>query len=151
MIDKIITWTKKVKANYYNDTTVEEKLSEIKLLYEVLVWFVVSYGEENYFLILNNLKDSEKEIFEKYLSISKSSKEKNISKIFENKSDNVEEKDEEEVIRKLFEKGENYYFGRGVKKDNKKAYNFLFIFFFYIITFILKNFRYTFFFTTFTN
>lgn len=124
IIDKIITWTKKVKANYYNDTTAEEKLSELKLLYEVLVWFVVSYGEENYFLILNNLKDSEKEIFEKYLSISKSSKEKSISKIFENKSDNVEEKDEEEVIRKLFEKGENYYFGRGVKKDNKKAYKY---------------------------
>lgn len=122
IVDKIITWTKKVKVNYSNDTTAEDELSEMKILYEVLVWFVVSYGEENYFLILNNLMDSEKEIFKKYLSTTKSSKEKNISKIFENKSYDVGEK--EEVIRQLLEKGENYYFGRGVKKDTKKAYKY---------------------------
>lgn len=122
ILDKILLWTKKVKVNYSNATTAEDELSEIKILYEVLVWFVVNYGEENYSLILNKLIDSEKEIFKKYLSTTKSSKEENISKIFESKSDDVIEK--EENIRQLLEKGENYYFGRGVKKDTKKAYKY---------------------------
>lgn len=122
IVDKIITWTKKVKVNYSNATTAEDELSEIKILYEVLVWFVVNYGEENYSLILDKLMDSEKEIFKKYLSTTKSSKEENISKIFDSKSDDVIEK--EENIRQLLEKGENYYLGRGVKKDTKKAYKY---------------------------
>lgn len=122
IVDKILLWTKKVKVNYCNATTTEDKLSEMKILYEVLVWFVVNYGEENYFLILNNLMDSEKEIFKKYLSINKSSEEKNISNIFGNKDEYVGEK--EEIIRQLLENGENYYFGRGVKKDTKKAYKY---------------------------
>lgn len=122
IVDKILLWTKKVKVNYCNATTTEDELSEMKILYEVLVWFVVNYGEENYFLILNNLMESEKEIFKKYLSINKSSEEKNISNIFGNKDEYVGEK--EEIIRQLLENGENYYFGRGVKKDTKKAYKY---------------------------
>lgn len=122
ILDKILLWTKKVKVNYSNATTAEDELAEIKILYEVLVWFVVNYGEENYSLILDKLMDSEKEIFKKYLSTTKSSKEENISKIFDSKSDDVIEK--EENIRQLLEKGENYYLGRGVKKDTKKAYKY---------------------------
>ena len=122
IVDKILLWIKKVKVNYCNATTTEDELSEMKILYEVLVWFVVNYGEENYFLILNNLMDSEKEIFKKYLSINKSSEEKDISNIFGNKDEYVGEK--EEIIRQLLENGENYYFGRGVKKDTKKAYKY---------------------------
>lgn len=122
ILDKIIIWTKKVKVNYANTTTAEDELEEMKVLYEVLAWFVVSCGEENYSLILNNLTDAEKEIFKKYLSNSESVTEKTISKVFEKKVDEIEEK--EEVTRQLLEKGENYYFGRGVKKDNKKAYKY---------------------------
>lgn len=122
ILDKIIIWTKKVKVNYANTTTAEDELEEMKALYEVLAWFVVSCGEENYSLILNNLTDAEKEIFKKYLSNSESVTEKIISKVFEKKVDEIEEK--EEVTRQLLEKGENYYFGRGVKKDNKKAYKY---------------------------
>lgn len=122
ILDKIIIWTKKVKVNYANTTTAEDELEEMKVLYEVLAWFVVSCGEENYSLILNNLTDSEKEIFKKYLSTSENVTEKNISKFFEKKVGEIEEK--EEVTRQLLEKGENYYFGRGVKKDNKKAYKY---------------------------
>ena len=122
ILDKIIIWTKKVKVNYVNTTTAEDELEEMKVLYEVLAWFVVSCGEENYSLILNNLTDAEKEIFKKYLSNSESVTEKTISKVFEKKVDEIEEK--EEVTRQLLEKGENYYFGRGVKKDNKKAYKY---------------------------
>ena len=122
ILDKILLWTKKVKVNYSNATTAEDELAEIKILYEVLVWFVVNYGEENYSLILDKLMDSEKEIFKKYLSTTKSSKEENISKIFDSKSDDVIEK--EENIRQLLEKGEDYYLGRGVKKDTKKAYKY---------------------------
>lgn len=122
ILDKIIIWTKKVKVNYVNTTTAEDELEEMKVLYEVLAWFVVSCGEENYSLILNNLTDAEKEIFKKYLSTSENVTQKNISKVFEKKVDEIEEK--EEVTRQLLEKGENYYFGRGVKKDNKKAYKY---------------------------
>ncbi len=122
VVDKIISWAKKVKVNYSNTTTAEDEFEEIKILYEILVWFVVKYGEENYSLILNSLLDSEKEIFKKYLSIDEDTIEKSISNVFQIKLDKIEEK--EEVARQLLEKGENYYLGRGVKKDNKKAYKY---------------------------
>ena len=122
VVDKIISWAKKVKVNYSNTTTAEDEFEEIKILYEILVWFVVKYGEENYSLILNSLMDSEKEIFKKYLSIDEETIEKSISNVFQIKVDKIEEK--EEVARQLLEKGENYYLGRGVKKDNKKAYKY---------------------------
>ena len=122
ILDKIILWTKKVKVNYSNTTTAEEELLEMKILYEVLAWFVVSYGEENYSLILNNLIESEKEIFTKYLLNSERVKEKNVSKVFDNGGNDLGEK--EEITRQLIEKGENYYFGRGVKKNSKKAYKY---------------------------
>ena len=71
ILDMIILWTKKVKVNHSDIITAEDKISEMKILYEILAWFVVNYGEENYSLILDNLIDSEKEIFMKYLLISK--------------------------------------------------------------------------------
>lgn len=122
VVDKIISWTKKVKVNYSNTTKVEDEFEEIKILYEILVWFVVKYGEEDYSLIVNSLIDSEKEIFKKYLSIDEDTIEKSTSNVFQIKVDKIEEK--EEVARQLLEKGENYYLGRGVKKDNKKAYKY---------------------------
>ena len=66
ILDMIILWTKKVKVNHSDIITAEDKISEMKILYEILAWFVVNYGEENYSLILDNLIDSEKEIFMKY-------------------------------------------------------------------------------------
>ena len=97
----------------------ESENSKMKILYEVLVWFVVNYGEENYSLILDNLISPQKEIFVKYLS---GNKEKIIKGEIENKNGELEEKDD--IIRQLVEKGENYYFGRGVKRDNNKAYRY---------------------------
>ena len=122
ILDMIILWTKKVKVNHSDIITAEDKISEMKILYEILAWFVVNYGEENYSLMLDNLIDSEKEIFMKYLLISKGIQEKKAPKVLENKVGELEEK--EEVTRQLLEKGENYYFGRGVKKDSKKAYKY---------------------------
>ena len=115
ILDMIILWTKKVKVNHSDIITAEDKISEMQILYEILAWFVVNYGEENYSLILDNLIDSEKEIFMKYLLISKGIQEKKAPKVLEIKVGELEEK--EEVTRQLLEKGENYYFGRGVKKD----------------------------------
>ena len=122
ILDMIILWSNKVKVNHSDIITAEDKISEMKILYEILAWFVVNYGEENYSLIVDNLIDSEKEIFTKYLPTSKSIPEKKASKVLENKVGELEEK--EEVTRQLLEKGENYYFGRGVKKDSKKAYKY---------------------------
>ena len=48
ILDMIMLWIKKVKENYSNITTAEDEISEMKILYEILAWFVVNYGEENY-------------------------------------------------------------------------------------------------------
>ncbi|WP_288189490.1 hypothetical protein [uncultured Treponema sp.] len=58
------------------DTIIEvdyekEEIKKLKLIYEVLVWFVINYGSENYSLFLENLLEEEKEIFKKYLRKSK--------------------------------------------------------------------------------
>ena len=76
ILDMIMLWIKKVKENYSNIITAEDEISEIKILYEILAWFVVNYGEENYSLMLDRLIDPEKEIFMKYLPINGSLEEK---------------------------------------------------------------------------
>ena len=53
ILDMIMLWTKKVKVNHSDIITAEDKISEMKILYEILAWFVVNYGEENYSLILD--------------------------------------------------------------------------------------------------
>ncbi|WP_305133800.1 tetratricopeptide repeat protein, partial [uncultured Clostridium sp.] len=117
ILDMIMLLGKESKAN--TSKVGESENSKMRILYEVLVWFVVNYGEENYSLILDNLISPQKEIFVKYLS---GNKEKIIKGEIENKNGELEEKDD--IIRQLVEKGENYYFGRGVKRDNNKAYRY---------------------------
>ena len=90
ILDMIILWSNKVKVNHSDIITAEDKISEMKILYEILAWFVVNYGEENYSLIVDNLIDSEKEIFTKYLPTSKSIPEKKASKVLENKVGDLE-------------------------------------------------------------
>ena len=122
ILDKIRVWAEKIRVNYSQCTASEDELSEMKILYEILAWFVTNYGEENYSLILEGLLDSEKEIFKKYLLENKNDVEKNTVKNIENIVDEPQVK--EDIVRLLLEKGENYYFGRGVKKDSKKAYKY---------------------------
>ena len=117
ILDMIMLLGKESKAN--TSKVGESENSKMRILYEVLVWFVVNYGEENYSLILDNLISPQKEIFVKYLS---GNKEKIIKGEIENKNGELEGKDD--IIRQLVEKGENYYFGRGVKRDNNKAYRY---------------------------
>lgn len=114
-------WAEKIRVNYSQCTASEDELSEMKILYEILAWFVTNYGEENYSLILEGLLDSEKEIFKKYLLENKNDVEKNTVKNIENIVDEPQVK--EDIVRLLLEKGENYYFGRGVKKIVKKPIN----------------------------
>lgn len=118
--NKISLWSKNIKSNNFQDTTPEEGLLEMQRLYEVLAWFVVNYGEENYSLILDGLLEAEKDIFKKYLLQNKNIKENEVLKSNVNKGKELVES--EEIARQLLEKGENYYFGRGVKKDSKRAY-----------------------------
>lgn len=84
IVEKIILWGKIVKSNV-NKTDIEikssvgnennresveqglnesksidknhekEEIKKLKLIYEVLVWFVINYGSENYSLFLENL------------------------------------------------------------------------------------------------
>ena len=62
-------------------------------LYEVIVWFVINYGEEDYSLFFNKLNLREKLIFSKYLQSYKSY----IEKDDDIEEDEEDEEDEEEV------------------------------------------------------
>ena len=52
ILQKIILWSKKAKSNEL-DFENDQELIEMKLLYEVLVWFVINYGNENYSLFIS--------------------------------------------------------------------------------------------------
>lgn len=154
IVEKIILWGKIVKSNV-NKTDIEikssvgnennresveqglnesksidknhekEEIKKLKLIYEVLVWFVINYGSENYSLFLENLLEEEKEIFKKYLRKSKlitNNDLKSNKSMMINFSD-IEEK-EIELSHSLVEEGEKYYFGRGVKRNYKTAYKY---------------------------
>ena len=116
ILDKIISWINRIQINYLTNMTPNDDKIELKLLYEILAWFVVNYGNEDYSLLEGNLKKEEQEIFEKYLLKNDN------DKIFE--TINIEDLSEEvknEKGRALLEKGENYYLGRGVKPNNVQA------------------------------
>ena len=119
ILQKIILWSKKAKSNEH-DYENDQELIEMKLLYEVLVWFVINYGNENYSLFISDLFESEKEIFKKYLKKDKGDLESK-KKI---ESNILEKTEAEEVSQELVESGEKYYFGRGVKRDYKTAYKY---------------------------
>lgn len=116
IVEKILLWSKELKEDYLSNLN-----NKSKNLYEVLVWFVINYGDENYSLVLDNLTDVERDIFNKYLDNNKSI---NQIESKENKGKSEEIQDQDNRVRQLVEKGENYYFGKGVKKDTKKAYKF---------------------------
>ena len=92
ILQKIILWSKKAKSNEH-DYENDQELIEMKLLYEVLVWFVINYGNENYSLFISDLFESEKEIFKKYLKKDKGDLESK-KKI----ESNILEKTEEEEV-----------------------------------------------------
>lgn len=122
ILEKIILWSKKAEKQYKLDYSNDEELICMQLLYEIIVWFVVNYGEENYSLIIDNLLDSEKDVFKKYLPNNDTEAEKSLPIESNSKIDILQES--EENASKLLEQGENYYFGRGVKRNNKTAYKY---------------------------
>lgn len=122
IIEKIKLWSKEISSIYTLNNCYNNEIFGMRNLYEILVWFVINYGEENYSLIVENLLEIEKEIFIKYLPSNKKSSEKNLD-ICTTKDVGVVQEGGE-TARQLVEKGENYYFGRGVKRDNKKAYKY---------------------------
>ena len=50
ILEKLILWINKVQINYLTSISNEYEYIEAKMLYEILVWFVVNYGEEDYFM-----------------------------------------------------------------------------------------------------
>lgn len=106
-------------------------------IYEVIVWFVINYGEEDYSLFLNKLNLREKLIFTKYLQSYNSyiKEEDYIHGVEEDdEEDEDEDEDEEEIYEEdedrvikddesvnLVDRGESYYFGRGIDRDVYKA------------------------------
>lgn len=122
---KIIAWIEMV-INSIDDVDSKDDINFIddnnlmdKALYEILVWFVINYGEENYELILDNIVENEKQIFKRYLPNDKEQQEKSLTIYSE-----ISNIDDSDVANSLVEKGENFYFGRGVKKDEKQAYKY---------------------------
>ena len=97
-------------------------------IYEVLVFMAVKCGEENYSLILNGLDKAEENIFRQYLNESENNKvedkEENKLTLYEGQEIGEDKNSDEvrEKVSKLVEAGENYYLGRGVKKNNKEAF-----------------------------
>ena len=122
ILDKINLWSKEINNSYSLNNINDNEIFGMRNLYEILVWFVVNYGEENYSLITENLLDIEKEIFIKYLPNNEENSERTLTVSNGNKVEILQEGDE--TAHQLVEKGENYYFGRGVKRDNKKAYKY---------------------------
>ncbi|MGL5084840.1 MAG: tetratricopeptide repeat protein [Clostridium sp.] len=124
---------------------------EFAKIYEAMVWIAINYGEEDYSLFFNKLNLKEKLIFSKYLQKKENKKalamsisnvvnsdqvedeiteyENNIDEDEEEDDDGeneeveydyVESGDDDESIE-LVDKGEKYYFGRGIDKDIYKA------------------------------
>lgn len=93
-------------------------------IYEVLVFLAVKCGEENYSLILDGLNTWEKGIFNLYCNTE--SKEEKKKVIVYEKEETEDKEEAVEKAKQFLENGENYYFGRGVKKNTKEAFkNFL--------------------------
>lgn len=113
------------KENIKDISCENKSLKKLKLIYEILVWFVINYGSENYSLFVENLFEEEKEIFKKYLKNSKLKINKNLKS---NKPMIINFSDDEEKgiesAQLLVEQGEKYYFGRGVKRNYKTAYKY---------------------------
>ena len=103
---------KKILSLYENKEVAEPEV----VLYEILVWLAITYGCEDYSLILQSLNDREKDIFAQELKRKK--KLKNIDGM--RASDENEEERKKEAAN-LVEEGEKYYFGRNCTRDNKKA------------------------------
>lgn len=118
---KINRWISDTKRSVEIEYDPEHEIINLRNLYEILVWFVINYGKEDYSLIADNLLESEKDIFKKYLPVKNRNEEKNDDEIKYNPTD---VSGNEEVGTKLLEKGENYYFGRGVRRNEKKAYKY---------------------------
>lgn len=86
-----------------------------KELFHILVWFVVTYGEENYFLFIDNLNKEEQDIFNKYMY------KRSITNYTSENIESLSEEEKKEKGKLLVEQGENYYFGKGVKSSNSEA------------------------------
>ena len=55
ILDKINLWSKEINNSYSLNNINDNEIFGMRNLYEILVWFVVNYGEENYSLITENL------------------------------------------------------------------------------------------------
>lgn len=100
-------------------------------IYEVAVWLVINYGEENYSLFISKLNLKEKVIFSRELQNYKKDKfnreeqDDDIENTNEKQNSEIDEEIDEGIddyeLAELVNIGENYYFGRGIDKDVYKA------------------------------
>ncbi|MGL5352186.1 MAG: tetratricopeptide repeat protein [Clostridium sp.] len=137
-----------LKEEYLENNMSDKEFAKI---YEAMVWLVINYGEEDYSLFFNKLNLKEKLIFSKHLQKHENKKalamavssvvnseqvedevEEEVSNINDDEEEDeeseneeieyeyVEAGDDDEAIE-LVDKGEKYYFGRGIDKDVYKA------------------------------
>ena len=106
----------------------ESLLKNEDFIYEISVWLVVSSGEENYSLFIDDLEVYEKLLFDKYIKFKNKflyEEEDEFKDIPLDESDEIHLKDEFEDNELTAEEnlitGELYYLGNGVEKDYKKA------------------------------
>lgn len=94
-------------------------------IYELCVWLVTKCGEEDYSLFIDNLSDTEKDMFNKYLNSDSYDEEDSILNSFGIEGlgdfDNEESENEETSAEENLLSGELYYLGKNVEKDYYKA------------------------------
>ena len=55
------------KIAFYDDIEIERLADEnFEKIYELIIWLVITYGQENYQFLKENLSDEYKEVFDKY-------------------------------------------------------------------------------------
>ena len=101
---------------FYDDIEIERLADEnFEKIYELIIWLVLTYGQENYQFLKENLSDDYKEVFDKY------SNEKNDVENLINSINNFEDEDIKIRAAALVEDGEKYSFGTDVQREYKKS------------------------------
>lgn len=105
------------KEDYFYDEIEIKRLADenFREIYELIIWLVLTYGEENYQFLRENLSDEYKEIFDKF-----SNKKNDFDSLIKSMN-TFEDEDIKVKAAALVEEGEKYYFGKDVSQDYKKA------------------------------
>ena len=115
------------KFNEVSYVDYKKLLKNEDFIYEICVWLAIKCGEEDYSLFIDELSETEKDIFDKYITLSFENEDEkdNIFNSFgedslEDFEDEYIEKEEVSAEENLLS-GELYYLGKNVEKNYYRA------------------------------